>query len=255
MILEIDAGNTRIKWRMLESNIVRDRGTILAQDEVIECWLRDVRWQSLVQKVRFCCVASKEIGERIYQQAKRWDCKVFEAKSSASVAGVRCGYTLPETLGVDRWLAVVAAYHQAKTNCVVVDVGSAITVDTVNSLGQHLGGYIVPGLEMMRRTLFQGTSGVKIAAASATDNHITPGLNTEQAVVNGSLLMTKAMIESVVAQLVKNIGVSSAEEALNKGFIKIFLTGGDGERLAAVIDLPVQYAPELVMDGLQFVIP
>ena len=240
MILEIDVGNTRIKWRALQNGAICDRGAL--PNEEIEKWLGVMGQQKVPDKIRLCCVANRDIVKKLAEQVSRWGCLLQEAKTSHDAAGVRCGYDDPGTLGVDRWLAVVAAFSEFGRPCVVVDAGSAVTVDLVDGDGQHLGGYIVPGLGMMRQSLFEGTSQVKVADFAAVS--VGPGCSTKQAVANGSLLMIKGMVESAAELLKSEIGPA-----------QIVITGGDGDYLMKVLGDHVCYLPELVMDGLVLVVP
>src|SRR5690606_16101045 len=84
---------------------------------------------------------------------EKWHLQPEFATVTASCAGVQNGYVVPEKLGVDRWLALLAAYTTAAGPCCVVDCGTTITVDFVDRTGRHRGGYIVPGLHLMRDAL------------------------------------------------------------------------------------------------------
>lgn len=238
MILEIDVGNTRIKWRTLLNDEIHSRGSVANED--LDCWLHGFDREPIPNKIRLSCVANREIVERIIHQSEQWNCSLLEAKTSATVVGVHCGYDDPSSMGIDRWLAVVAAYHRFSQCCVVVDAGSAITVDIIDDKGRHLGGYIVPGLEMMPQALFHGTSKVKVNSIGSTN--LAPGRSTEQAVSRGCLLMVQSMITSVVESL-------QAQGLL----VQVVVTGGDGNHLMTVLDDSVYFDAELVLDGLKFV--
>jgi type III pantothenate kinase len=185
-------------------------------------------------------VGDRAVISRIKELSKQWSSLYQEAYTSSSAAGVECGYLDPNALGVDRWLAIIAAYKKSGKACVVVDMGTAITVDIINERGMHLGGYIVPGLTMMNEALYRGTRQVKVDAQAIDD--IAPGRVTEMAVANGCLLMIKSMVYSALS----DINTPSAE---------LFVTGGDGEKLMAVLECDATYSPDLVMDGLQYVVP
>lgn len=240
MILEIDVGNTRIKWRKLNSEVVTDRGAV--PKENLDEWLLSLGLSKVPEKIRLSCVANQAIVRRFIEQAKSWGCLLQEAKTSRISTGVSCGYEEPEALGVDRWLAVVAAFNKFKQPCVVVDAGSALTIDLVDGIGQHLGGYIVPGLGMMREALFEGTSQVKVD--TLTKANVSPGGSTKEAVTNGSLFMIKSMIESAVESLSSKAGA-----------VQLVITGGDGDYLIRVLNEKACHLPDLVMDGLALVIP
>tara|TARA_R110000822_G_scaffold122481_1_gene256619 strand:+ start:4844 stop:5566 length:723 start_codon:yes stop_codon:yes gene_type:complete len=240
MIIEIDIGNTRIKWRCLQHGVVQARGVVESGER--DGWASTIRDNYLPEMIRLACVGDRALVDWVDNLAQKWGCVVQEALTTREVAGIRCGYDEPEVMGVDRWLAVVAAYHQFHQPCVVVDVGSAITVDIVDSSGQHLGGYIVPGFRMMRQSLYMGTNKVKVKL----DGHdgVGPGKATAQAVSRGGLLMVKAMIEHAA----KDLSVA--------GFsVPVVITGGDATHLVDVLAGEVHHVPELVLDGLAIVVP
>ena len=95
------------------------------------------------------------------------------ASSTDTAAGVRNGYSNPAQLGVDRWLAVIGAFHRHRDACCVVDAGTALTIDGVDATGQHLGGFIVPGPRLMVESLLTGTS--DLADRWAWEEHARPG--------------------------------------------------------------------------------
>lgn len=239
MILEVDVGNTRIKWRCLQDGVVQARGVVL-QSELGE-WANTIGREYPPEMIRIACVGARSVVDELGHRASEWGCELLEAQTTREVASIRCGYDDPSSMGVDRWLAVVAAYRQFGQACVVVDVGSAVTVDLVNNSGQHLGGYIVPGFSMMRQSLFQGTDKVKVVQIDSTD--IGPGISTGEAVTHGGLLMVKAMVEQAAENL-SDLGEP----------VQIVVTGGDADRLIKVLRGKVSHVPELVMDGLGVVV-
>ena len=240
MILEVDAGNTRIKWRVFLDDIVQSRGVVA--NENLESWLRQLDQTLLLDKIRISSVGDRSTVKRIALYSSQRDCLFFEAKSEKKTAGVFCGYVDPSTMGVDRWMAVVAAYNRFRLPCVIVDAGSAITLDVVDGSGQHLGGYIMPGLEMAQEALLAGTKNVNIKLLDMKNPVcLLPGQSTQQCVIRGQWLMLKSMVESIV------------EKTQNeKMTTQVILTGGNGEQLATIFDDLVYFEPELVLDGLKF---
>ncbi len=240
MILELDIGNTRMKWRCLHEGIVRGRGSVIKG--------KSAEWVALIEKdyrprlIRLACVANKELLEWVGELAHRWRCELQVAQTGIALGDVRCGYDDPSSMGVDRWLAVVAAYYQFKQACVVVDAGSAITVDLVRGDGQHIGGYIVPGFGMMEKALSSGTSKINVALGKLSG--IAPGVSTQEAVSHGCLLMIKAMVDSAAKDL-----------ACIEPSVQIVVTGGDAGSLIGVLGGKVEFVPELVMDGLNIAVP
>lgn len=240
MILEMDVGNSRIKWRTLLNGTICKRGAFEKEDA--ERWLNSQGVNFKPNKVRVSCVGDRAIMSRIKEVSELWSSVYQEAFTSHSVAGVECGYLDPSALGVDRWLAIVAAYKKSEKACVVVDMGTAITVDIINEFGVHLGGYIVPGLSMMNESLYRGTRKVKVDTHVIDDT--APGRATDLAVANGCLLMVQAMVNSAFDDI-----------SAHSDSPELFVTGGDGNKLMTVLDRGATYLPDLVMDGLQYVVP
>ena len=138
----------------------------------------------------------------------------------------------------------MAGYALVRKACVIVDCGSALTVDLVNDQGRHLGGYIAPGLNIMRRALLANTEGIGISEISAT-LLLAPGRDTESAVSAAQGAMYCGLLEQASLQLYKDAG----------GFSPIIImTGGDvGQLIPYFPDAIVQ--PELVLDGLVLALP
>jgi len=160
------------------------------------------------------------------------------AVATRFAAGVTCGYIVPGTLGVDRWLAVLATWRKFEAPSVIVDAGSAITVDVLAENGIHTGGYIVPGLQMMQRALYTGTNLVKVEAPAVAE--LVLGTSTREAVLHGCLAMAVALIQAV-----RN----------NSQQVKLMMTGGDAEIVANFMGGDVVVEPDLVLDGLALALP
>lgn len=231
-----DIGNTRAKfWRC-------ERGMISARAELAHGGDMSALLQALppafVEKpahVRGAAVlAETEQAEFAALVQQRWGLAVAWAESSPAHAGVVSAYKqTPASLGVDRWLALLAVSGRPQPVC-VVDCGTAITLDVLAPSGQHLGGYILPGFAMMRTALLQGTKKVAVMVQSErAERHL--GDSTATAVCNGALAAVAALTEN----LAQAYGAS------------VVLTGGDAARLASVLAMPADEQPDLVLRGLQ----
>lgn len=241
MILEVDMGNSRVKWRVVGSQ-VEPSLFALSNDEPFERVFEALRTD--VEAVR---VASVVPGRNRLLWQWCLDSLGVEpefAQVSAFEAGVSNGYAEPQQMGVDRWLAILAAYERVHSACLVVDCGSACTVDLVASDGCHLGGYIVPGLGLMRRALFRDTGQVQAAELP----YVLPahaGRSTDAAVAAGLPLMLQGLVELGYEELYQH----SAQPP------SIVLCGGDGELLGRILGEKmagaVVYVEGLVLDGLQ----
>ncbi len=239
MILEIDAGNTRIKWRMLgKSGVTLQRG---AATESVE--LDGV--SGVPAKIRIVSVRGEAFSEHFRRLfLAKWNVIPEFCVATANCANVINGYTEPEKLGVDRWLAVLSAYNDCRKACCVIDAGSAITMDFTTAGGRHFGGFIVPGLSMQRQTLLAGTR-IELAEA-ASWYEVGSGVTTAAAIHNGILSM-------VVDWLVRE--VANPDERPDN---IVYLTGGDAEILSEQLrrrGVLHNLVPDLVLDGLKFALP
>ena len=248
MILELDAGNTRIKWRLREQREGKSwhklaEDSVFAEQKVPSVFIElgkqleklpmariDRMLVSTVRGEGFKTVFSSVMTEK-------WHLQPEYAVVGATCAGVRNGYDEPSKLGVDRWLAVVAAYALTRNACCVVDCGTTITVDMVAADGRHLGGYIVPGLHLMRDALAARSKA--LATTQSAWDAATPGTSTVAAVHNGILAMALGFLRDIHQQDLK-----AARQ------VEWFLTGGDAPQLASHLDWSCQLVPDLVMDGL-----
>ncbi len=229
MILDIDAGNTRIKWRVLDQGRAISCGDQLTES-VRQLAALDITDAESIQRIRLSSVAGSDIIESLQNQ---FNCPLEFAVVDESAAGIICGYKDYQQLGVDRWLAVIAAHKKTADSLIVIDAGSAVTIDIVGAQGAHQGGYIVPGLRLMHQALWQGTEHIKVEAKSVA-NITTPGRSTDDAVDKGCLLLLVSTIESLV----------------NQYGCKLVITGGDGLMLRDQLSVQADYYPDLVLEGL-----
>jgi len=232
VILDIDAGNSFVKWRVKDGPEIIAAGSEVT-GQVIKAGI-DLQQIEGLSLARIASVAHPTLVETLREQVQQnFNIDLQMARVSLLVAGVSCGYTEPETLGIDRWLAAVAAYQRYSGAVLVVDAGSAITIDLVGPQGEHLGGYISPGLRLMREALRQGTEQVQVDEIEPL-NMLVPGACTQDAVSRGCLLAAVATIEKLASQYPASI----------------VITGGDAPVVAEALSLSVDHVPDLVLDGL-----
>lgn len=168
-----------------------------------------------------------------------WGLTARELAAGAEAYGVHNGYRHPQSLGVDRWAAIVAAYHARSESALIADCGTAITVDYVGGDGHHAGGLIAPGRGLMRRALLEGTR-VRLGDSPVT----APagfGTETEEAVAAGILDAAAGMIAMALAAATARFGPPSRQ----------MLTGGDAAAVVALLGSGWVHRPDLVLDGLE----
>ena len=154
--------------------------------------------------------------------------------------GVRCGYTLPAKLGVDRWLGVIAAFHRLRGDACVVNVGTAMTIDGVDAHGQHLGGVIVPGPDLAVASLLHNTSDIATHAQSGEVRDALFADNTLGAIHQGTAHMLAALIEKSVITMRERVGKTPS----------LILSGGASHRVAPLVTTDFETVPDLVLQGL-----
>jgi len=170
--LLIDVGNTYIKYHLYESDKLIDKGSMSSAkaDAVVE-------WIS-TQDADAVYVAS--VRHKDLMDTLKLHPRITVVEGTGTLLGVINAYATPNILGIDRWLAAVEAYHCASgTACAVFDLGTAITMDVVDASGQHLGGYIVPGLSLMRESLLKNTA--KVRYKQGKERGQGYGINTAEA--------------------------------------------------------------------------
>ncbi|MFM1897737.1 MAG: Type pantothenate kinase [Pseudomonadota bacterium] len=245
MILELDIGNSRSKWRLLEPNegavvsagIVRDFATLTSRELV----------GISPRRVRVACVRQRQLGERIrHWSLESWGVDPELAQVQRSLEGLTVFYEDCSRLGVDRWLAMLAAYREAQDAAIVIDCGTAVTVDFIEPDGHHGGGFIIPGLQLQQRALTDYTE-IRLSDPGSEPG-LAPGHSTDDAVRNGVLFTLVALLEKATQR----------EREDGDTYHQVFLTGGDGLRVSRYLRLSgvtVHAVPALVLDGLAIALP
>lgn len=229
--LDLDVGNSRIKWRCGSA-----RGA---------CSLAELpNFSSKVNRVRVSSVSFDKISLQTAIQ-EHYGIEPEFAEPTRYLTGVSNGYEDETQLGIDRWLALVAAYNKMHSSVMVIDAGTAVTLDFVNSEGLHLGGYIVPGLQTLRKSLSRDTALVQVSTDPGEKSSLGLASNTDQAVNNGCLAMLCAFIEESYRTMCGQY----------RQVFRIFLSGGDSELIAKSCPLDFTLDQDLIFDGLALALP
>jgi len=240
MRLLIDIGNTRLKWALLSDGKLSQQHAFVYQQAILAEQLTR-KWAQLTapKGIYVVSVATTQIVQDVTDWSKkRWACPVEVIQSGMRCGEVINGYTKPECLGVDRWAAIVAAYGIVGSAVCVIDCGTAVTCDMVDSHGNHLGGVIVPGQEMMRSALMESTAGIQVRASSRIAT--LWGRDTTSCIEAGGLQASVALIERMVLQMQRQLDEP----------VMAVLTGGDAESLLPWLSIPCRYEENLVLQGL-----
>jgi len=250
MRLLIDIGNTRIKWTALTDGVLGVSGEILHRpdhDATAVAFLEQI--EKKPDQVLAANVAGQAVGESIRAAVRtRWDLPVDFAVTQTVAGQVTNGYEDYRQMGVDRWLAILAAYDHYHQAVCVVDAGTAVTIDQVDGTGTHLGGVIVPGLDLMWKALVRETGDIARLAGSdagvARPDRLMAGKSTAAGINCGSLSAICGLIEFCLNQMRREMGDSV-----------LVVTGGDAVRIIPDLRVELDHRPSLVLEGLAIYVP
>jgi type III pantothenate kinase len=250
MILLLDVGNTRVKWAQLLDGALTPQQSLLHREVPEEEWTRQLfRERFRPQRLLVANVAGATMESIIRREAQRlWQLTPEFAASQAHACEVTNAYPQPASLGVDRWLALIAARHLAPGWACVIDAGTALTIDGLDATGLHLGGLIIPGSRMMMEALLEETGDIArkareysgFAAGNIAENSVFAN-DTARAVASGAFYALAAAADRSVADITRRAaGVPP----------RVYLTGGDAEQLKRAMTSPCEIVPDLVLRGL-----
>jgi type III pantothenate kinase len=242
--LAIDIGNTRLKWALYASGrpgeMPTHSGAVFL--ETIDV-LAETDWKSLPapRAMLGSNVAGDAVRRRVEEQLELWDIEPRWIVPEAQAAGVVNGYDHPTRLGADRWAALAGArWHVLSRGtprpALVVMVGTAVTVDSLDADGRFIGGLILPGFGLMLRALEQGTAGLRVPTGEVVDFPT----NTSDALMSGGAHALAGAIERIHQRLVKRTGAEPLR----------LMTGGAAVKMAPITDLPFETVDALIFDGL-----
>jgi type III pantothenate kinase len=230
MILAVDCGNSRLKWGLHENGGWRKTGAV----PVSEIGRLEKSWERLVpaDDVIVANVAGRSVRKRLETLFARRSIVPAWVKAKRRECGVTNAYGRPDQLGPDRWAALIGAWSIFRGPCLVVTAGTATTVDVLRSDGRFVGGVILPGLDLMKRSLARGTAELPLARGRFS---LEPR-NTADAIETGCLLAQAGAIERVFATMEHGAAC--------------VLAGGAARPIARHLGIPVRLVDNLVLEGL-----
>jgi type III pantothenate kinase len=244
MILEVDMGNTRLKWRIRDQQVIIAKGAIPIEAPLDSLINNLGGYSSAIDAV----IVASVVGDLLEQSFSEWSLNCLKLRpvflrSEAICGSVRNGYRQPAMLGVDRWLGIVAAYRLVGNTCIVVSCGTAVTVDLVACDGQHLGGFIAPGLSLMLDSLVSKTRQIKVDGDIPVLS-LSPATSTSDAIHSACAAMLTGLV---------NNGVQQLRELDQNNEPEIIFTGGDAGKLRSFYP-QARLIPDLVMEGFTCVL-
>ena len=242
--LALDVGNTRLKWAQYDAPVVGAK--LLAHGAVFLeniDKLAEEDWHAMPEPsaILGCVVAGDAIKRRLAEQMEIWETLPRWVVSSAHEAGLTNGYEHPARLGSDRWVAMIGAYHRMlargeRKPCLVVMVGTAVTVEAIDASGKFLGGIILPGHGIMLRALESGTAGLHVPTGDVRDFPT----NTSDALTSGGTFAIAGAIQRMADNLTRHCGQAPT----------CIMTGGAGWKVAPCMSMEFELVEGLIFDGL-----
>jgi type III pantothenate kinase len=247
--LLLDMGNSRIKW------VVAVDGKFAQESyahDSLESFRSEIQDLNAPDRVLLCSVANDEDTSALSEFCgSRWNVPVQRLHTEPFQAGIKNGYEQPESLGVDRWMSVIGAAHTHGMPVVIMDLGTATTLDAVDENGEHVGGLILPGPASMRKVLKTETE-MRTSGDHAADDI---GRGTEKGPGVGPAVSTREGIsEGIYAaqlgalnQFMRHVGAQPGTEPA------LVLTGGAADEIRSRLDFEYEFDPWLVFKGMLIV--
>jgi len=238
-MLLFDVGNSRCKWAWVENGEWQRQGAFNNNDAA--------SWQNLKktftgfaapQKIIVSNVAGADAEYKLRELCAIWALSLEFIVAQAVQCGVYNAYEQPSQLGCDRWAALIAAWQYVHGACLVVNCGTATTVDALTEQGEFIGGLIIPGLELMQRSLLNNTAhlGMEMGEPRSFPR------NTADAVVSGVVRATAGAVHyqyNLLASQGKNT--------------RCLVSGGAASVLIPCLNINAEQVDNLVLKGLQII--
>lgn len=237
-MLLFDAGNSQCKWAWIENGVWLRQGVLANTD--------DAAWQELKEslaalpsprKILVSNVAGAAMEQRLRELCAAWPCVVEFIVAQAGQCGVRNSYEQAAQLGSDRWAALIAAWQQVHGACLVVNCGTATTVDALSATGEFLGGLILPGIALMQRSLLRNTAHLGLLTGEICDFP----RNTADAIASGVLRATAGAVQHQYRLL------AARHEA------HCIVSGGAANIILPHLGLAAEQVDNLVLKGMQII--
>lgn len=233
-VLAIDAGNTRIKWGWADAAGWLRQGWVdtAAAATLMSEWLE----HESADRVVISNVAGGTVRDALSCAVARLSQRPEWLTAAPSRCGVRNSYADPAQLGSDRWAGLIGAWHLHGTACVVVNVGTTMTVDALSGEGVFLGGCIVPGPDLMRASLARNTA--QLTAADGVYCYFPD--KTVDAIASGIVNALAGAVERMLRHM----------EDAGTGTPLVVLSGGSGYLLEGRLSARTTLVDNLVLEGL-----
>lgn len=234
--LLVDAGNTRVKTAVMTSD-----GHVEPLFNVAYSELANTPFPEAVQQVWMGAVSNEVRMAKLGEWLSQSKAEAIEIHSEASAFGITNAYAVPQNLGVDRWLALVGAFSEQQRATLIIDAGTAITADWLTQSGEHLGGWIVPGVDLMQQAVIERTPKVFRGQDSTWGKVNQLGVSTPEGLSNGC---TNAMVGFI------RQAIAVTETELDWFDYRLIFSGGSTPLIPVDLRRRGELRSELVLHGL-----
>jgi len=254
--LLMDVGNSYLKWSTLESGVLskqqsvaHKKSTLDSFNEVLESHGTDCNEMIMVSVLGDIFI---QAAEKITQSK---NINFNNIHSQEELAGIKNAYLEPFKLGADRFVAMIGAYKLSNPNdaqlsaCIVIDSGTATTIDAVTECGQHLGGVIMPGLDLCSGSLLDNTELLPLWNNESTE--FTADFfskETSQAIGSGCLLGLAGGIDSICNKMESELKKKMASKQVG---LKKIICGGAARKVLPYMQTGYHLQENLLMLGLK----
>lgn len=237
--LLLDVGNSRLKWQVIDGRVPTAGSVVHGGDPATAFAALPVPASLRGCTAWVADVTGAEHRAGLLRIARqRFDMDLCFATVRAEYGGLKVAYADPSRLGVDRWLQMLALWHEQPGAFVVASAGTALTFDAVDASGQHQGGVIAAGLLTSRLAVLGATR----FDVQSTDEAYSDGLglDTESCVRQGALHSCAGLLERLAAR------------HANEGTRRV-IGGGDAPCLISHLQGPWQLRTDLIFAGLEII--
>lgn len=260
LYLLFDIGNTRLKWVVVDSHqnpIDRNKKLWLHSGAIDTKLLHSpehceelahyiLQTVPKPDAIGICCVAAEECITHLKKVLLPWESLPWlRLWGNTPFAGLRSAYENPAQLGADRWAGIIAARTLSTANSLIVNAGTATTLDFLGANALHHGGWIIPGLGLMQTSLSSNTA--RLPSTSPSEVIDGFGLSTEAAIYKGCLAAQIGSIQSAL----------HIASEMHQPIDRIWIDGGNAKNLAAELKqnslfktISIEPIPGLVLRGL-----
>lgn len=243
MILLVDAGNSRLKWAELDSTgkLSTQQARAYADSPALAVLLELLDNYPSVRQLVLVHVLTQRFADGVQAACTERGIHLHIVRSVAHAYGIHNGYQHPTSLGADRFVGLVAGKQLAQHRpCIVIDCGTAITLDALDADGRHLGGVILPGLQLAADALVSRAQG-HLSLSFANPNVFADG--TARAIGSGCFFGLAGAIEGICTRMQHSLAAAPLR----------ILTGGDAAHLRTALQGEYCVQPDLLMHGLRII--